>query len=239
MKRVLVLMLALVLVLSLAACGDGGETTTEKESGKNGISFNFDEVSKGSTITFGSYDQDNYSSDGKTPISWIVLEKGEDSMTLLSVYALDCHAFDSDTTVWRDSSIRDWLNKDFLSTAFNDEESAYIATSKITTSGEESITTEDKVYLLSSDELNTYYPNERDAARLAQVTDYAVSQGLEAYDNKKKQNTCNWWLRDADPDTTYYSQWVGGQLLNPGEICSLGPYEKYGVRPVIVVNRES
>ena len=44
----------------------------------------------GSFILFGEYEQDNDESTGKEAIEWLVLDKQEDKMLVISRYGLDC-----------------------------------------------------------------------------------------------------------------------------------------------------
>ena len=94
---------------------------------------NIANASVGDIVTFGSYKQDRYREDGKTPIEWIVLDNTDGKVLLIAKYALDCQKFDSDTNVWKDSSIRQWLNGTFISSAFTESERSYIAETELTT----------------------------------------------------------------------------------------------------------
>ena len=79
------------------------------------------EAEIGSTVFFGSYEQDNDTSDGKEDIEWIVLAKEGNQALVISKYALDCKQYDtsmSDTT-WETCSLRQWLNGTFLNAAFS------------------------------------------------------------------------------------------------------------------------
>ena len=144
-------------------------------------------------------------------------------------------AFDSDNGVWRDSSIRTWLNDEFFNTAFSELEQASILLSDLATPlpGEDDVYTKDKVYLLSEAELNAYYPDENNINRLTQITGYSMDQGLEVYSTVYLANTCNWWLRSGN---LYKGQAVGGQLGNHGQIFNISAYHHFGVRPVICID---
>ena len=77
------------------------------------------------TIIFGSYEQGS----GQAPIEWIVLDRQQDRVLLLSKYTLESKPFheveDWDVT-WADCTLRSWLNGDFLAKAFSEEERALI-----------------------------------------------------------------------------------------------------------------
>ena len=80
---------------------------------KNEISF-----IPGSRVRFGRYPQN---SDTPEPILWIVLGFRETKALLISESILDCQPFhqEGETVTWKYSTLRAWLNYDFLQTAFN------------------------------------------------------------------------------------------------------------------------
>ena len=51
------------------------------------------EFAVGSSVYFGSYEQDNDTEDGAEPIEWLVLAVDNDKALLLSRYALDCQPY--------------------------------------------------------------------------------------------------------------------------------------------------
>ena len=90
----------------------------------------------GNIVTYGHYEQDNNTGNGKEAIEWIVLEY--DSATgqalLLSRYGLDAHRFDASAYQgWDKSEIREWLNSTFLNTAFTEKEQEGIVTTTVKT----------------------------------------------------------------------------------------------------------
>ena len=52
-------------------------------------------ASVGSTVFFGSYEQDNDTANGKEDIEWIVLAKEGNKLLVISKYALDCQKYNS------------------------------------------------------------------------------------------------------------------------------------------------
>ena len=83
----------------------------------------------GDIVTFGNYEQDNNTANGKEPIEWIILDKREDgSLVLMSKYALDSKQYNTqDTSVtWETCTLRKWLNEDFYNAAFSTQEQAKI-----------------------------------------------------------------------------------------------------------------
>ena len=167
----------------------------------------------GDIVTYGTYEQDNKTSNGKEAIEWIILEKREDKMLVISRYALDCQPYDSNWPAWQDEnswddetnpvysvtwencSLRKWLNDTFMTQAFDTEEQKKILVTTLFPNEDSSYyvgakggQTKDKVFLLSSTEYENFesyldYKNKG--------TEYCYAQG--AY--KSKGGTCRWWLR--------------------------------------------
>ena len=115
----------------------------------------------GDIITFGSYEQDNVSSNGKEPIEWIVLSNDGEKMLLLSKYALDCKQYNTEDTeiTWENCTLRNWLNGSFYNTAFSEKEKLMIKkTIVVNDDNPESGTkggnnTSDNIFLLSIDDM--------------------------------------------------------------------------------------
>ena len=134
--------------------------------------------SVGSIITFGNYEQDNDTTNGKEPIKWRVLEidSVNHKMLLLSEYVLDAQPYHIRNKsiilssvlgrkragvpiTWAKSSLRTWLNDTFITTAFSATEQAKILTTHLDnpdnpfydTAG--GVATDDKVFLLGLDDV--------------------------------------------------------------------------------------
>ncbi len=160
------------------------------------------EFSAGETVTFGSYEQDNNTSNGREAVEWRVLTVEENKMLLISEYALDCRAYntDSETVTWETCSLRKWLNESFYKDAFTGEEKAYIKNIQVkadsnpeydTNPGRD---TEDKMFLLSFAEVAKYFTAPED--RICRLTNYTKANG--AWTNGKE--ACWWWLRSSGID---------------------------------------
>ncbi len=152
----------------------------------------------GDYVVFGSYEQDNDRSNGEEPIEWLVLDKEESRLLVISRYALDSQPYNSAAGVitWEKCSLRKWLNGTFLDKAFQlKSEKAMIPTVKVTADKNPEYDTNpgrqtnDQVFLLSVSEVEEYFAS--DAARGCALTAYAAAQG--AYGNT--ENNCWWWLR--------------------------------------------
>ena len=174
---------------------------------KYGIEFvtEIENLNVGETYIFGTYEQDNNDSNGKEEIEWLVLEKQDHKVLLISKYALDCKQYNTSYTdvTWKTCTLRKWLNNDFINAAFSEEEKAMIPT--VTVSAEKNPdystnpdkATQDQVFLLSITEANKYFTSS--IARQCEPTDYAVANG--AFVNR---DTCWWWLLSSDDHYASY-----------------------------------
>ena len=155
------------------------------------------EVSVGSYVFFGSYEQDNDTTNGKEDIEWLVLAKEDNKILVISKYALDCQQYNTSVTsvTWETCSLRKWLNGTFINNAFSSGEQSKIQTTTVTADKNLSYSTSpgnnttDKVFLLSITEVNQYFSSY--SARKCQGTAYCYAQG--AY--KGNNGNCWWWLR--------------------------------------------
>ena len=152
------------------------------------------ELQAGDTYTFGRYEQDNDKTNGEEEIEWIVLEKQEGKMLLLSKYAIECKAYDVlNFSLWEFCEIRKWLNNDFFNAAFTEMEKRVIPETEVDSTGyrlgdgDIVVNTLDKVFLLSNDEAEQY-----DCISKCKFTDY-VSANPPDWTNDSFD--CKWWLR--------------------------------------------
>ena len=153
-------------------------------------------IKVGSHINFGAYEQDNNTSNDKEYVEWLVLEIKDGKALVISKYALDCKEYHHTDVTWETSTLRKWLNNDFLNSAFSADEKAMIPT--VTVSADENPgystnpgkATQDQVFLLSVPEANKYFSS--DSARQCKPTDYAVANGVDV---NSSNGNCEWWLR--------------------------------------------
>ena len=84
----------------------------------------------GDIIVFGTYEQDNDTTNGKEDIEWLVLAKKGNRILVISDKALDRQPYNSSRTrvTWETCTFRNWLNNDFINAAFTAEERAMIPT---------------------------------------------------------------------------------------------------------------
>lgn len=147
----------------------------------------------GDCVLLGSYDQDADASNGKDDIQWLVLDKEDDQLLLISKFGLAAqpyHEFNVDVT-WEESNLRKWLNNGFINAAFSELERSHIPS--VTVSAEQNplhetdpgADTEDQVFLLSIEEVSQYFSSrEERACQLA-------------------GSACSWWLRNPGQGQTF------------------------------------
>ena len=201
-------------------------------------------VKVGDHILFGSYEQDNNTENGAEKIEWIVLDKQEDKMLVLSRFVLDCQPFHTSYTsvTWETCSLRSWLKYDFYLAAFTEEEGDMILTTPVVVdkakypqnsqeveNPPESI--DDKLFLLSETEANNYFISKED--RICYGTEYCFAQGIY----KDSKGVCRWLLRSPG---SYYNTVIhvdyNGFVNYLGEIVSRK--NENGVRPAMWLKLE-
>ena len=142
------------------------------------------------SVFFGSYEQGN----GIEPIEWLILERNEETCLLISRYALEELKYhgSKEPVTWETSGLRAWLNSQFLDMAFSEEERSSILTTEVDNSLGNQIfhtdggnNTEDRVFLLSREEVMLYFPSEGE--RLCEPTLHSKRASLAGYSH--------WWLR--------------------------------------------
>ena len=253
-------MIVSLLVSCFVGCGeDESDNSNDKDDSiglttnedKNGES-DFYNVAIGEYIKFGQYEQDNDESNGKEDIEWLVLDKQDDRVLVISKYALDCKPYyeGKEDITWEECTLRTWLNNDFMDTAFSEDEKANIATVKIVNDDNQYFNTEggndtqDKVFLLSIDEVKKYFSSGEE--RICGTTDYAKAQGTHThlYYTASGKVTCVWWLRSPGED-----QHMAAGVDFVGYIRAVGDYfggsgisvndDDCAVRPALWINLES
>ena len=178
-----------------------------------------DRAKVGDYVFFGTYEQDNDSSNGKEDIEWLVLAKNGNKTLVISKYALDWQQYNtSDTDVeWESCSLRKWLNGTFASSAFTSDEQRMIQNATVTADENPSYSTSpgdnttDKVFLLSIEEAEKYFAT--DESRKCSPTAYAEAQGAAT----SGEATCYWWLRSP-----------GGEQYNAAYVSTEGSVNYYG-----------
>lgn len=195
----------------------------------------------GNIVTFGTYEQDNNSSNGKESIEWIVLANEGNQSLLISRYALDCQRYNTEykDVTWETCSLRPWLNGTFLNAAFSADEQKAIQMTTVDNSKSQGNSnwstnggnnTTDQIFLLSYAEAGKYFASDSD--RICKPTAYAKAQG--AYTNDS--GNCWWWLRSPG-----YGQNFAAYVFTDGSLGhSYDVNNGYdAVRPAFWINLES
>ena len=192
-------------------------------------------VSVGDHVFFGAYEQDNDASNGKEPIEWRVLDVEDGKALLISEYALDAKCY-NDTfgdTNWETCTLRQWLNSDFLNAAFSAQEQASIPVTAIAADHREYYAdpgndTQDRIFLLTIDEVSKYFSSDDD--RQCTPTAYALANGATGNISNDK---CYWWLRSPGESQDYATYVIyDGSIYNLGFFADLAE----SVRPAMWVN---
>lgn len=152
-------------------------------------------VNAGDIITFGKYPQGNLSEESVEKIDWIVLQTDDEKLLVISKNILEWTAFDKQgaSNLWSESSLRRWINEDFLHTAFSNKEKDMILTLQDAFSNapnspaalpavmyNEEIQ-HDKLFLLNVDGFREYY-------KILNSYECAVTPHT-----KKRGNGYQWW----------------------------------------------
>lgn len=162
----------------------------------------FSAAQVGQRIKFGTYEQDSIWDDKTTrekdPILWIVLEKQDDRILVVSSLILDIHSYDesySDAVTWENCSLRRWLNNTFINNAFNATERKLILKAEVPADKHPDCDTDpgnattDQIFLLSASEYLKY-----SSINTSQFSGYAESKCED------RGGYYSWWLRTPGED---------------------------------------
>ena len=155
----------------------------------------FSDVKIGSTILYGMYEQDGNGENGREFIEWEVIAIEDDRMLVISKYGLDVQKYNntSDIAFWETCSLRGWLNGRFAGNAFIGEDPSRVLETELSNiryleDGEtEEYTTNDRLFVLSSAEIEDYLPYEINRICIATNN---ILERIAHNDGK-----CIWWLR--------------------------------------------
>ena len=183
------------------------------------------DITVGSEVVFGKYEQDANEENGAEDIEWIVLGKEEGNALLISKYAIECEQFNKEYigVTWEDCTLRAWLNNDFYNKAFSADEKQSIVFSKVTAEMNPSYSTnpgndtDDYVFLLNISEVNKYFKD--DTSRMCAPTDYAVKNGaFTDSDNKVDGRASSWWWLRSPGNRSNFAAGVSrdGSVRNYG-----------------------
>ncbi len=193
----------------------------------------------GDILVLGSLELDGYYNGGEA-LEWLILEKEGTRLLLVSRYALSFRPFRDETSegwTWEDCSLRAWLNGEFLESAFSEKEQAMILPATVSADknpfydSDPGNPTEDRVFLLSADEANHYFPSAK--ARICEA--WGDPSGNSGH--HRPNGRCVWWLRTQGLYTGYPTtvdssgvvSWNGANNAN----------ENVAVRPALWVDLAS
>ena len=179
-------------------------------------------ANKGDTVVFGQF------SNAKIYNEWIVIDKQGEKLFLISrvgIGASKKYHNVYEAVTWEKCSLRVWLNGEYITKAFSSEEQALIISTKNknpnnptygTTGGKDTV---DKVFLISIDEVQKYFPTEK-----SRQLKSSTGQNLSAW----------WWLRSPGGDSLRAAVvYGGGSVDHFGMYGSIG---EYVVRPALWIN---
>lgn len=191
-------------------------------------------ASVGDIVRLGAYEQDNDLSDGAEEIEWIVLARQDNRALLISKYALDYAPFNTGSAIstWDYSTLLQWLNETFFTTAFTPAEQSLVRLSRVEADrnmyfhSDPGKMTRSRVFLLSLEEAKDYFRTTDD--RQCAPTAYAEAQGASP-----EGSSCGWWLRSPG-----YDESTASRVLADGSFSFIGqPAERsLAVRPAIWVD---
>ncbi len=190
--KLVIVSLAVVIVLIVLICLIKNIiSTTIKEKMRTGAISVYQNLEVGDSFNFGTYEQDNNINNGKESIEWIVINKTNDKILVISKYILDYEKFynatDQDIS---NNNVRNWLIK-FSNEAFSEYEIELILDNG----------NNDKVFLLNSNDIKMLGENIQ-----CENTEYVRAKRSSVF------TFGDWWLEGTE-GTLY---WVSSN----GEIDS-------------------
>lgn len=238
------------------------------------------DIKVGDYVSFGKYEQNGEDTDGPEDLIWKVVDIENGKCLLLSNYILKYDSFNEtgqDITTdmmndvsseyyyeWDKSSIRNWLNNDFYNNAFSSDEAKIIITASNKTLAYEKLSkdvtvkneiiTEDKVFLLSLEEIEKIFEPEKQYGEGEKKTEPTVSTIAHYYksvDEKDlkyfKTDLFCWILRDTyypfkeafQAHKVYYINKDGNlPSFDNEKLTVAASNHMMGIRPAIYVNEK-
>ena len=198
-----------------------GEESSEAPSQIIEVKEYMSDAEKGDAVVFGSLEQNGNTSDGAEKLEWIVLEKQDDKLLLISRYCIDALPYNNEraSADWATCSLNAYLNGEFIDNCFTETEKASLIDSEL-----------GRVFILSAQEATDYY--EYDAWRAGVATEYAAANGARV-----ENGSAWWWVRDAGSiESSACYVHFDGTVQTKGFAVD---YDAVGVRPVIWVSADA
>lgn len=172
-------------------------------------------ASVGDYVFLGNYEQDNDSENGPEAVEWLVLEKQDGKMLVLSRYGLDAIRYNEEyaAVTWENATLRRWLNEEFFQNTFSKAEQTLIRETVLSNPANPIYNTDggndtkDKVFLLGYEDIINYFEDdllpEVSSYRTAWLTEYAKAKGGYALSEEEGivlgsaelKGSGSWWLR--------------------------------------------
>lgn len=229
MKKLLSLILAIILSSYLTACDaetepsiDTGTTPTGSTTSSNSA----DSAAIGDIIQFSGFD-------------WRVLDVQIGNALIIAVDIMERRGFHDkwESSTWADSELRQWLNGEFYNITFKDSEKPRIIETPLenkenpwfkTTGG---IDTNDKIFLLSLEEVVKYFGDSRQLSNGPNDTNRIDDKYNSArIVDIKKDNTSWWWLRSYGSNNFCAAFVTGEGLIN---VDGMPIDHNGGIRPAL------
>lgn len=160
---------------------------------------------KGSLVSFGHYWQPESKIKFAYDVEWIALKEKSNAMLLLSREGIYCKPFDTNgKSIWRDSSLRTWLNEDWIQNCFGNGDESLI----VPAPADDPLRVKDLVpYSMpnegfrtkSEDEDYVFLLNEDELDELLTDRDFFLSPHWMAVRTaEERPETVKWWIRNDD-----------------------------------------
>ena len=230
MKKTVALLLALLLTLSLAACGGNGNKTEAP-----GVTA---DTKPGDHIVMGKLDGE--------ALHWTAVGAGVGTVLLVADNVIAYRAYNEEgnrLAAWKNSSVRAYLNGEFLNEVFTDVEREIIALTQTETAAFDdntyetvTETAEDSVFLLSFREAARYI-SPLEGFRFGIPTQAAAEARIRMADVSESDTVtkaCSWALRDDGetfPQNCMTIEGYSGKLSAIGETKT----NPQGIRPAMWV----
>ncbi|MGK2349489.1 DUF6273 domain-containing protein [Actinomyces sp. W5033] len=216
--------LALLLAPALGACAPAPTT-------------DYATAHKGDVVTLGTWEQDADPTNGAEPLEWIVLDRIDDHLLLLTANVIASrpyHHVPFEAITWADSDLRAWLNTDFLTRALTPDEQDLVEPTVLdnpdqsVTGTEGGAPTTDRVLALSETDAVIYLSADWDREWTGQATVVPAAASPALYTDD--EGHADWWLRSPGGDD-YAAQYVSaaGAPVTAG----IAVDAELGVRPAL------
>lgn len=236
LKKILSVVLSIAMTFTLFACGSNSSISSDGSSSGGSASGGSNSDLRSQIENLNSLtDTIKFGSDGShEPIEWFILEDNGEKVLLLSKYVLTNKKYydendsieDLRVETWENSSLRKFLNSEFISSRFSKKEQKYILDTDIVNTieyvdGKEQFgNTKDKVFLLNREEVEKYIYKRSDV-------DWGKETIPELMAYVKNGDSTAWWLRGTK--ILWYVERNGKIFLESEEDSN------YGVRPAMWV----